>query len=642
MTTLPAADMVHDEGFTEHAGLTSSQSLQTLASSVPDSLAAQLSYEELVVSLFRPISSGESTPHVVSAVRTGLRDAADEFLAQSGKCVHTTSLSEQDVRKRFLTSEIPLDPLPLNEYVDKIMTDFVRDSTRVACGRQIGHMTGSLPQYTPPLAELVTAMNQNVVKTETSKTVTMLERQVTACIHRLIYNFEASFYDEFLLDTESTMGMFTSGGTIANITGLWVARNTALGPDPQTGFAGVEHSGLLRAGLHYGYIGAVVIGSALLHYSLKKATDVLGLGVEGLLSCGYDENYQVRLDEVESALKDCRAQNICVVAVVGIAGATETGSIDDLEALAALAKKYETHFHVDAAWGGPCLFSRSLSPKLKGIEHADSVTIDGHKQLFMPMGCGMILLRNPEKSNIISKTASYIIRQGSSDLGRFTLEGSRPGTAIYMHANLCCIGAKGYEALMDRSVRVCRYMAKALTTTGCFEVLFEPMMNILLYRYVPTRLRPLILHTDHSKGSAALSEADWEELDRANASLQERQKAEGRTFVSRTSVVDVKHQRRLVALRVVIGNPVTEEADIDAVIADQLQLVGEESPAFAVDAMPATMAGEGQDAYWKDYWSRMPEAARLFFLDNAERFCGSLVAPIAPAQIECSRSACTM
>lgn len=592
-----------------------------------------------MVSLFRPPVSGSSTPHFVSTVREDLRNAADKFLEQSSNCVHTPSVSQEDIRQRFLASEIPHDPLPLTTYLEKIMKDFVQDSTRVACSRQIGHMTGSLPQYTPPLAELVTAMNQNVVKTETSKTVTMLERQVTACIHRLIYKCTTQFYDEALADTERTMGMFTSGGTVANITGLWVARNTALGPDPQGGFAGVEQSGLLRAGWHYGYTGAVVIGSALLHYSLKKATDVLGLGVEGLLSCSYDENYQVRIDEVEAALKDCQAKKICVVALVGIAGATETGSVDDLEALAALARRYGTHFHVDAAWGGPCLFSRSLSSMMKGIEHADSVTIDGHKQLFMPMGCGMLLLRNPETSNTISKTASYIIRQGSSDLGRFTLEGSRPGTAIYMHANLSCIGARGYEALMDRSVRVCRYMASALRSTGSFDVLFEPMMNILLYRFVPKRLRSHILSED-ANTSRHLSEADWDELDQANASLQERQKAEGRTFVSRTSVADARHKRRLVALRVVIGNPITEEADIDAVIADQLKLVGEESSAFSPAEMPPRIAEGDQDAYWKDYWNRMPEAARLFFLDNADRFCGSLVAPVAPAQIERSRPAC--
>eukprot|EP00931_Biecheleriopsis_adriatica_P049798 TRINITY_DN28816_c0_g1_i1.p1 TRINITY_DN28816_c0_g1~~TRINITY_DN28816_c0_g1_i1.p1 ORF type:complete len:617 (-),score=101.37 TRINITY_DN28816_c0_g1_i1:15-1865(-) len=600
---------------------------------VPDHLTARLSYEESVVSLFRPLPSGTCTPSILS-VKDELRCATDEYLAESGKRVHTSHVAESAIRDRFLASEIADEPMSLSDYMRDVVPNFVRDSTRVSCSRQIGHMTGSLPNYTPPLAELVTAMNQNVVKTETSKTITLLERQVTACIHRLIYRKEEAFYAESLRNSDSTLGMFASGGTIANITGLWVARNVALGPDSTGSFAGVEECGLLRAGLHYGYTGAAIIGSSLLHYSLKKAADVLGLGVDGLICCDYDEKYQVRLDKVEEKLKECRQNKVLVVAIVGLAGATETGSVDDLTGLAALAKSYGTHFHVDAAWGGPCLFSQTLALTMKGIEQADSVTIDGHKQLFMPMGCGMLLLKDPEKCHSVSKTASYIIRQGSSDLGRFTLEGSRPGSAIYMHANLSCIGAKGYEVLLNRSVRVCRYMAKMLRSfDGTFEVLFEPMMNILLYRYVPLRLRKLL-------GTSELSEEDWKELDDANCTLQERQKAEGRTFVSRTSVFDVRHGRRLSALRVVIGNPVTEEADIDDVIADQLRLTGD-VPADSTLSSPVLRPAaasmhddEEREKYWLRYWERMPEAARLFFMDDAQLFRDSLVAPAAPSKLE--------
>jgi glutamate decarboxylase len=417
-------------------------------------------------------------------------------------------------------------------------------------------------------------MNQNVVKSETSKTITMLEKHVTASLHRLIYNLDDAFYHSATEDPDVALGMFTSGGTIANITGLWVARNRALGPDEAGGFAGVEQRGLLEAALHYGYKGEVVIGSDLMHYSFKKATDVLGIGVQGLVTCSHDERYRVCVSEVEQKICECKARNICVLAVVGVAGATETGAVDDLDSLATVAQQHGIHFHVDAAWGGPALFSADLAPMLKGIEQADSVTIDGHKQLFMPMGCGMLLLKDPNNSNYISKTASYIIRHGSNDLGRFTLEGSRPANAVYMHANLSCIGASGYEALMNRSVRVCRYMAFALRSSGAFEVLFEPMMNILLYRFVPLHLREKLLV--HNQG---LTDEEWACVDSANAALQEQQKAEGHTFVSRTSVEDAKHGRRLVALRVVIGNPLTEEKDIDAVIADQLRILNEEQPA---------------------------------------------------------------
>jgi len=227
------------------------------------------------------------------------------------------------------------------------------------------------------------------------------------------------------------------------------------------------------------------------------------------------------------------------------------------------------------------------------------------------MGCGMLLLKDPNNSNYISKTASYIIRKGSNDLGRFTLEGSRPANAVYMHANLSCIGASGYEALMNRSVRVCRYMASALRKNGAFEVLFEPMLNILLYRFVPAHLREKLARKEE------LTDEEWDSVDSANAALQEQQKAEGVTFVSRTSVDDAKHGRRLVALRVVIGNPMTEERDIDAVIADQMRILNNEQP-VASDCGSKTV--EMEEESWCQYWRNMPEAAKQFYMNDESRF----------------------
>jgi glutamate decarboxylase len=250
------------------------------------------------------------------------------------------------------------------------------------------------------------------------------------------------------------------------------------------------------------------------------------------------------------------------------------------------------------------------------------VTIDGHKQLFMPMGCGMLALRDPEMCKAVVKTASYIIRAGSLDLGKFTLEGSRPSNAVYMHANLACIGANGYETLINRSARVCRYMASALQDHPLFELVFEPMTNILLYRYVPKHLKERM---HGAPGSSAMDDEAWQELDDSNAALQEQQKADGLTFVSRTTVWDVRHQRRLVALRIVIGNPITEERDIDAVLADQSRIVAGEpaAPEETEDCRDSS-----QQDYWRRYWERMPEAARVFFLDDMHRFRGSLVAPM--------------
>jgi len=302
-----------------------------------------------------------------------------------------------------------------------------------------------------------------------------------------------------------------------------------------------------------------------------------------------------------------------------------------------VAQRHSVHFHVDAAWGGPCLFSTALAPTLEGIESADTVTIDGHKQLFMPMGCGMLMLRDPNKVGLVAKTASYIIRKGSNDLGRFTLEGSRPGNAFYMHANLACLGSIGYERLMDRSVRICRYMAKVLHSTEEFEVVLKPMMNILLYRYLPMQVRGKLRCASPSYHE--LSDAEWEEIDQANISLQERQKTDGKTFVSRTTVYSPRCQRSIVALRVVIGNPLTEEADIDEVISEQLRIASGQPSDFT----PPDSSGQlhrrlvhdtQQDNCGRRYWERMSANAKLFFLEDSASFCSSILASDAACTIE--------
>ena len=133
--------------------------------------------------------------------------------------------------------------------------------------------------------------------------------------------------------------------------------------------------------------------------------------------------------------------------------------------------------------------------------------IDGNKQFFfVPMGSGVLLLKNPEQCQFVAETASYSIRKGSLDASRFTLEGSRPGNVIYMHANTKCLGSDGFEMSVNRTARICKHMADTLEANDLFEVMFEPTINILPYRCAPERLRQKVF------GGASVDEKDYEEL----------------------------------------------------------------------------------------------------------------------------------
>lgn len=615
-----------------------------------------------------------------------LKAAEKAFL--SAEHVRAADVSLKELSERFGEISVPENPLQgdedrIDRYLDNFVNTAVKDAVNTSSPAMIGHMTSSLPFFMRPLSRLVTTMNQNVVKTETANTITFLEREAMAQLHRQIYQREDSFYARYSQAMDAVLGVFTSGGTVANTTALWIARNVALGP--HEGFAGVEQCGMFTALKQLGYEGACIIGSELLHYSMGKAVDVLGLGMQSLVSVPFDENFRVRLDKVEEAVRECQEKKLLVIALLGVAGATETGTIDDLSGLADIAERYKVHFHVDAAWGGPLVFSKKHGGLLRGIERAQTITLDGHKQLYMPMGCGLCFLQDPSLISSVQKTARYIIRKESYDLGKFTLEGSRPANAVYLHANLNVFGIRGYEVLVDRSIRIVNFMARQiLTSKGWFELVTKPATNILLYRVVPPALQEAVLRGDK------LTSEENAKIDELNIALQQKQTLQGRTFVSRTTIRAPRYGGHLVvALRVVVANPLTFESDILRVLQNQLELLSEIVPNAKSRPMPVYVAADeeismhhpragtprsdgrssrasgrstpatpssasqsrpqqgaerapaheklgkktstsqepSKSKYWSEYWETMPAEVRNLFKGNKELFLTSLVAP---------------
>ena len=356
------------------------------------------------------------------------------------------TMDDADLAKSFGYFDIPEEGVGLENYFS-LLGRVIEHSIRVSSPSFIGHMTSALPYFVRPISRLLTALNQNLVKVETAKTLTPYEREALAMMHRLAFGCSEEFYSAHIQDSSSTLGIATSGGTLANITGLWIARNRTLRNDHgSVDVAGMRAAERLAPGR------PVIIGSRLMHYSLEKAVDLLGIGTDGFIRVPVDGENRVRIADVQDAIRGCRDRGDRLIALIGIAGTTDAGSIDPLDELADLAKEAGCHFHVDAAWGGPLLFSNKYRDRLRGIERADSVTIDGHKQLYLPMGLGLVLLRDPRAAKAIEKQAQYIIRDGSPDLGRRALEGSRPGMTLYLHAGLHLLGREGYGRLVDEGL----------------------------------------------------------------------------------------------------------------------------------------------------------------------------------------------
>lgn len=472
----------------------------------------------------------------------------------------------KEIEKDFSNAHIPEQPQFVSDHTQHLLDTLVSHSVHTASPSFIGHMTSALPYFLMPLSKIMIALNQNLVKIETSKAFTPLERQVLGMIHRLIYGETDHFYQQWMHSAEHSLGAFCSGGTIANITALWVARNNALKAEGD--FPGVEKAGLFKAMRHYGHEGLAILVSERGHYSLKKAADVLGIGQEGLVAVKTDAHNRICPHDLEQKITELKANKIKVFAVVGVAGTTETGNIDPLRTIAQICQREQIHFHIDAAWGGATLMSNRYRGLLDGVELADSVTIDAHKQLYIPMGAGMVLFKDPNAMRSIEHHAQYILRQGSKDLGSHTLEGSRSGMAMLVYASMHIISRPGYQLLIDQSIEKARYFADLIDAQADFELVSQPELCLLTYRYLPAHVR-MALEKSQEVQRVQLNEL----LNELTKFIQKKQRETGKSFVSRTQLNPHQWDKlATIVFRVVLANPLTTKEILHNVLDEQREI----------------------------------------------------------------------
>lgn len=517
--------------------------------------------------LWRIFTVPEAPDSTLSIIEQNISQNLAGFLRESIVAVEKPLWQ---IERDFQAYQIPAEPTFVSDYAENMMQKLVAHSVHTAAPSFIGHMTSALPYFVLPLSKMMVGLNQNLVKIETSKAFTPLERQVLGMMHHLVYGETEGFYKKWQHSANHSLGAFCSGGTVANMTALWIARNRLLKPDGE--FKGVAKEGLFRAMRHYGYDDLAILVSERGHYSLKKAADLLGIGRDMLIAIPTDDNNKVDVAKMREKALELQARHIRVMAIVGVAGTTETGNVDPLSELAALAAELQCHFHVDAAWGGATLLSEKYRYLLKGIELADSVTIDAHKQMYVPMGAGMVVFKHPSSAHAIEHHAEYILRKGSKDLGSQTLEGSRPGMAMLVHACLQVIGRKGYEILINRSLEKARYFAGLIDLHADFELVTAPELCLLTYRYVPATVQQAM--------QKAKALGDVEKLKKFNELLsgltkfiQKRQREEGKSFVSRTRLTPARYYRQdTVVFRIVLANPLTTDQILHDVLDEQIEL----------------------------------------------------------------------
>ncbi|MEJ2725890.1 MAG: aminotransferase class V-fold PLP-dependent enzyme, partial [Deltaproteobacteria bacterium] len=377
-----------------------------------------------------------------------LLEMIHDFFKEKGG-IHS-SITLPELSEIFNQTAVPSEPYLIKDVLSEIKAKVIAHSVKVGSPYYIGHMTSAIPYFMILLEMIIAALNQNQVKIETAKASSFVERELLAWFHRLVFNKSQSYYQKHIQNPRITLGNVTSDGTVSNLSAFLVAREKAFPSDGS--FPGVRAAGLAEALKHYGYARGVILVSARGHYSITKAAHLLGLGEENVISIPVDHNHRIDTKRLSQRMRSLgrhgRRGKTKIISLVGIAGSTETGNVDDLQKLSDLAREAGTHFHVDACWGGSALLVDDYRPLLRGIEGADSV-----------------------------------------DMGRFTIEGSRPFAGLKPWAALKIIGREGYGILFNSARENTRSLRDILAANGNFEVLNSPELFILIYRFSPEPVR---------------------------------------------------------------------------------------------------------------------------------------------------------
>lgn len=463
-----------------------------------------------------------------------------------------------------------------NDYLLFLKSELLPNIVNVGTSSFVGHMTAGIPNIFRELSSLVVAINQNQVKVETSMMATLIEKQVIGTFHNIVYGEDNAFYKRYVQDADHALGVITNGGTMSNLMALSYTLNKLLGP--KAGFGGIKQEGLVKALKVYGYENVVLLGSNWCHYSFSKSLKLLGLGSDAFIGLDFENKdaNQIRL-ELNGLIERLKEQNTLILAVVGIAGTTESGNIDPLTTLAGIAKKYSIHYHVDAAFGGSFLMDDVLRKKLEGVHLADSVSICAHKQLYIPIGLSVCLFKDPSFVLSSENNTHYQARKGSYDLGKFTIEGSRNFMSLILHAAFRIFGKEGFAQVIRHNYDTAQYFAGLVAENAEFDLLYKPDLNIVLYRYIPAGMR----------NQQVFSDAELEVLNDLNCRIQQEQFKRGNSFISYTQIRKAGNETRHLVFRAVFMNPYTSRQELQEMLDEQSSIAAElENRVLAYTAKP--------------------------------------------------------
>ena len=437
------------------------------------------------------------------------------------------SLSEQpcrspvpdEVRRELLHQPLPQAASDPDSLLDYFGSHILRFPMGNGSPRFFGWVN-SPPAPIGALAELLAAgLNPSVAGGDHA--ATYLEHAVLAWIREII-RFPAT-----------SGGILTSGGSVANLIGLAVMRH-------------VKTHGDVRAhGLGRGGSTLVVYTSTEGHSCIQKDIELLGIGHANLHRVPVTSDWQMDVRVLRQQIAEDRAAGLRPACVAATAGTVNTGAVDPLAEIADLCEAEDLWYHVDAAYGGPAVLLSQLAELYRGIERADSLAVDPHKWMYVPVECGCALVRDSRAMrDAFSLVPPYLRDEaGLPWFSEFGIQQSRGFRALKLWFALKQIGLEGYRQSIARDIMLARTLQQRLRGLPDFELVAAGPLSVTCFRYAPTTLSG--------------TEAD---CDRLNRKLLDVLQSDGDVFLTGTELAG-----RFV-LRACIVNFRTTEQDVEALI----------------------------------------------------------------------------
>lgn len=385
---------------------------------------------------------------------------------------------------------VPADGAPLEEVLSTLFDRALDVTFNTASPGYFAYIPGG-GLFASAVADLIAdAINRYVGVWVAAPGLVQLESNVVTWLCRIIGLPEGSG------------GFLTTGGSLANFSAIVTARVNRLGERFDDG---------------------VLYASDQTHHSVRKAARLSGLRDDQVRVLPTDDAFRIDVDAARQAIAQDRARERRPFLLIGNAGTTNTGAVDDLPALSGLTREHGLWFHVDAAYGGFFAFTDRGRETLRGIERADSVTLDPHKGMFLPYGNGSLLVRDPTAlKRAHAGTADYLPEMQSHphqiDYSEISPELSRDFRGLRLWLPMKLYGARAFAQYLDEKLDLTARVLEGLRALG-LDIVAAPQLSVLAFRWVSPA------HAD-----------DDETLNALNAKLLERINASGRVYLSATTL----------------------------------------------------------------------------------------------------------